>query len=69
MKRRYGTEEETLLKETIGNMAREVSGANLKLADYLRVMQLTDDLDEVETAPVRAGWVSRRQCPGSTTDE
>jgi hypothetical protein len=50
-------------------MAREVSGANLKLADYLRVMQLTDDLDEVETAPVRAGWVSRRQCPGSTTDE
>jgi hypothetical protein len=50
--------EEDLVSGTIQEIAVRLLPDELKLTDYLRLLQLTDEIEEDETTQLKAGWVS-----------
>lgn len=66
----YGPEERELVQRAIGEMAGELTGDKLKLTEYLRLLQLSDELDKDKGAVrTMAGWVSECRHSSCRTDE
>ncbi len=58
MDNRQDPTEEDLVSGTIQEIAVRLLPDELKLTDYLRLLQLTDEIEEDETTQLKAGWVS-----------
>ena len=60
MPNQYSPEHREMLEQTVGEVAATMYGADITLADYLKLLQLSDEAENESKALIRAGW--KRQC-------
>jgi len=65
---RHQTEEHDLLRQTIADMAESLAVEDIRLADYLKLVQLRDELENDGFAPITAGWTSKCQSERKNRD-
>jgi hypothetical protein len=63
-----GLRQQNLIREALFAMADKLMGQELKLADYLRVLELREDTGEQCLLPLRTGWVRGCQSDHEDTD-
>ena len=57
--KRCSREHEELLRQTIFELAERLPGEDLRLTDFLRLLQLRDELEVDRKGPLRVVWAAR----------
>jgi len=58
MRDQYSPAHRKLLDQTVAEIAETMAAADITLADYLKLVQLSDEAQSESSELVRAGWKS-----------